>query len=119
MIPPDSDHALIARRWALVADRDIRSAKARLAGPDPIPEAAASHCQQAAEKLIKGLLVLARMPFRKTHDMEVLWDLIVPAFPVLTDLIKRMVPCPTGVVCIATQALKTNPSPLPPNCGWS
>ena len=56
----------------LVADRDIRSAEACLAGADPIPEAAAYHCQQAAEKLIKGLLVLARTPFRKTHDMEVL-----------------------------------------------
>ena len=92
MIPPDGDHRLIARRWVLVADRDIRSAEACLAGADPIPEAAAYHCQQAAEKLIKGLLVLARTPFRKTHDMEVLRDLVVPAFPDLTELVERMVP---------------------------
>lgn len=92
MIPPDGDHRLIARRWVLVADRDIRSAEACLGGADPIPEAAAYHCQQAAEKLIKGLLVLAQTHFRKTHDMEVLRDVVVPAFPDLPELAERMVP---------------------------
>ncbi len=35
---------------------------------------AAFHCQQAAEKLLKGFLVLAAQPFRKAHDMAELID---------------------------------------------
>jgi len=87
-----NDHALVARRWFLVAHRDILSADACLDAPEPIPETAAYHCQQAVEKLIKGLLALARVPFRKTHDLEALRDLVVPHFPNLETMIDRLVP---------------------------
>jgi hypothetical protein len=39
------------------------------------------------EKLTKGLLVLAGVPFRKTHDLEGLPDQAVPHFPDLTKTI--------------------------------
>jgi HEPN domain-containing protein len=87
-----NDHRLVARNWLLIADRDVRSAQACLDAASPIPEAAAYHCQQAAEKLIKALLVLARVPFRKTHDLEALRDLVVPRFPDLAEAIDRLVP---------------------------
>lgn len=86
------DHALVARRWFLVAHRDILSAHACLDAPESIPESAAYHCQQAVEKLVKGLLTLARVPFRKTHDLEALRDLVVPNFPNLGTMIDRLVP---------------------------
>ena len=63
-----------------------------LNAPAPIPEASAHHCQQAAEKLIKGLLVLSRVSFRKTHDLETLRDLATPRFPDLAATIERLVP---------------------------
>jgi hypothetical protein len=44
------------------------------------------------EKLTKALLVLARVPFRKTHDQQALRDLVVPRFPHLTDTIDGLVP---------------------------
>lgn len=87
-----NDHLLVVLRWLLIAKRDIRSARACLDASAPIPESAAYHCQQPAEKLIKSLLVLARVPFRKTHDMEALRDLVVPRFPDLGDMIDRLVP---------------------------
>lgn len=36
--------------------------------------------------------MLARVPFRKTHDMEALRDLAVPHFPNLATMIDRLVP---------------------------
>lgn len=87
-----SDRALVARRWHAVADRDIRSAYACLDAREPIPETAAYHCQQAAEQLTKGLLVLAQVPFRRTHDLEALRDLVVADFPDLRTSIDLLVP---------------------------
>jgi HEPN domain-containing protein len=84
-----SERDLVVRRWLEVADRDIRAAEACL---DRVPEAAAFHCQQAAEKLIKGLLVLAQVPFRKTHDLEALRDLAAAQFGDLAAEIDRLVP---------------------------
>ena len=87
-----SDHRLVARRWLLIAQRDVRSAVACLDAGEPILETAAYLCQQAAEKLMKGLLVLGRTPFRKTHDLEALRDLVVGRFPAFTAMIDRLVP---------------------------
>jgi HEPN domain-containing protein len=92
------DHRLIAQRWLLIANRDIRSAQACLDAASSIPETAAYHCQQAAEKLIKSLLVVARVPFRKTHDLEALRDLLVPYFPDLSDMIDFLSRLRTGAM---------------------
>jgi len=38
----------------------------------PLLDTAAYHCQQAAEKAIKGFLLFHDIRFEKTHDVEVL-----------------------------------------------
>jgi HEPN domain-containing protein len=43
--------------------------------------ASAYHVQQAAEKLIKALLVLAGEPFRRTHDLDDLASRLLPVYP--------------------------------------
>ena len=53
---------LVVRSWLAVAGRDVCSARACLDAYDPIPETAAYRCQQAAEKVIEALLVLAEGP---------------------------------------------------------
>ena len=54
------------------AKRDLLSAE-ELAGADmPLLDTAAYHCQQAAEKAIKGFLLFSDVRFDKTHDIEVL-----------------------------------------------
>ncbi len=37
------------------------------------------HCQQAAEKLVKALLSQLQVPFRHTHDLRNLMDLLTDA----------------------------------------
>jgi len=110
------DHRLVARHRWLIANRDVRSAQACLDAVDPIPETAAYHCQQATEKLIKGLLVLARVPFRKTHDLEVLRDLVVPRFVELADVIDRLLRSLTGVTYSAILTWEDSSCPRPKNC---
>jgi HEPN domain-containing protein len=86
-----SDRVAVVRQSMEVAHRDVRAARACLDAQDPVPEVAAYLCQQATEKLIKGLLVLAAIPFRKTHDIETLRDLAVPCFPALVGPIDQLV----------------------------
>ena len=49
---------------------------------DPLLDTAIYHCQQAAEKTIKGWLQLHDEPFSKTHDIE---DLVSHAAKVNED----------------------------------
>jgi HEPN domain-containing protein len=70
-----------AGRWLVIALEDIRVARMCLAMAEPARGAAAYHCQQAAEKLIKGLLVAAAIDFRKTHDLDELADLAASSYP--------------------------------------
>ncbi len=65
---------------------DLHVARLCLDAVEPSPVASAYHCQQAAEKLIKGLLVLADVSFTKTHDLERLGTLAVPEYPHHADL---------------------------------
>jgi HEPN domain-containing protein len=73
-----------ADAWWAVAKEDIRVAHACLALDPPSPAFAAYHSQQAAEKIVKGLLIAASTGFRKTHDLDELADLACPLYPTLT-----------------------------------
>jgi HEPN domain-containing protein len=56
----------------------------------PLATPAAFHCQQAAEKLLKGFLIQAERPFRKTHDMVELVDAVAPLYPDVGELVSNM-----------------------------
>jgi HEPN domain-containing protein len=58
------------RRWLVAADEDVASARVLIAATPPRTATAAYLCQQAAEKLMKGLLTCAAVPFRKTHNLD-------------------------------------------------
>lgn len=76
-----------ARRWWSIAAEDLRVARACLGMAPPALEASAYHCQQAAEKLMKGLLVIVGTSFRKIHDLDELATITVPLHPDLaTDI---------------------------------
>lgn len=72
-----------ARRWFAIASEDLRVARASLGLEEPALGAAAYHSQQAAEKLIKGLLVAGARPFRKTHDLDELAEAATALYPAL------------------------------------
>jgi HEPN domain-containing protein len=66
----------LARRFLVLADRDIKTVR-QLAGiPESDDEAIGFHAQQAIEKCLKAVLALHEVPFRKTHDLAELVDLL-------------------------------------------
>jgi HEPN domain-containing protein len=58
------------RTWLLKANRDLTAARWLVARDDPLWDTSLFHCQQAAEKAVKGYLVFKDKRFRKTHDVE-------------------------------------------------
>lgn len=75
----DIDEAL---PWLAVVERDLKAARNCLFGPEPTQEAAAYHCQQAAEKLVKAVLVSAGVSAPYSHDIDVLVGLAPASSPV-------------------------------------
>lgn len=69
------------KSWLVVAERDLRAARNCLFGPEPTTEAAAYHCQQAAEKLAKAALVSLNSHVPFSHDVRVLLGLLPDAYP--------------------------------------
>lgn len=68
--PPD-DHAAMDRQvvasWLKKVERDLRVARLASDADDPMPDQAADHLQQAAEKLTKAALVAHEIRPRKGH----------------------------------------------------
>jgi HEPN domain-containing protein len=57
------------RTWLLKAAEDLRAAEHGFTASPPLLAPFVFHCQQAAEKVLKGFLVWHDIPFRKTHDL--------------------------------------------------
>lgn len=63
------DNKEIAREWFELADYDLKSAVFLLnMKPKPL-EIIAYHCQQSAEKYLKGFLAFHGGEIKKTHDL--------------------------------------------------
>ena len=54
--------------------------------------AAVFHCQQAAEKALKGFLAWHDTPFRKTHDLEESGEACIAIDATLRETIERAIP---------------------------
>ncbi len=66
------DSADIAKEWFKIAEADLSSAEF-LQDKQPIPiEIICYHCQQSAEKHLKGFLALKGEEIKKTHDLILL-----------------------------------------------
>jgi HEPN domain-containing protein len=63
----------LANEWFQYAEQDLHAAN-KLLGE--INHITCFHSQQAAEKYIKGLLVLRQIDFRKSHDLGYLLGLL-------------------------------------------
>ena len=77
------DKLLLAKTWFIKAENDLRNAELVLdADTNDIPyDTVCFHSQQVAEKYLKGLLVILDIDFPKTHNIEVLLDLLEPHIP--------------------------------------
>ena len=67
----------LARRFPALAERDARTLAALVDHRDVDDEPIGFHAQQAVEKCLKAVLALHRVPFRKTHDLDELLDLLI------------------------------------------
>ena len=68
-MPPESARIAEARPWFTKAAHDLRAAEVLLAADPPLLGEVVFHCQQAAEKVMKGHLCWHDTPFGKTHDL--------------------------------------------------
>lgn len=75
----------LVRSWLIKADHDLKSAHELAVASEPLLDTAIYHCQQAAEKAIKGLLVYKDIRFDKTHDIDLLISLAVDMEPRLSS----------------------------------
>jgi HEPN domain-containing protein len=72
----------LTTEWVAKAEGDFASARRELrARTAPNYDAACFHAQQCAEKYLKARLQEASIPFPRTHDLEVLLDLLLPIEP--------------------------------------
>lgn len=78
MVKQSKSNREAARAWFEKGDSDLRSARALLALDPPETEVVAFHCQQAAEKYLKGLLAYHGAQPPRTHDLSALLDLLIP-----------------------------------------
>ncbi len=70
------------KEWLVKADGDYASALREVrARNHPNYDSACFHAQQCIEKYLKAVLIKKRMPFSKVHDLEVLLDLCLAAYP--------------------------------------
>ncbi len=68
--------AEIPQEWIRHAKSDLRMAEIALANPGILFEDTCFHAQQCAEKALKALLTHLKIPFPRTHAIEVLLDLL-------------------------------------------
>jgi HEPN domain-containing protein len=64
--------AELVRSWLTKAQHDLASARVLAASKPPLLDTAIYHCQQGAEKAVKGYLVFCDQEFERVHDIEVL-----------------------------------------------
>lgn len=60
---------IIALEWMAKAKRDLEAAQRMIDCADPLLDTGTYHCQQAAEKALKGWLTFRSVSVTKTHDL--------------------------------------------------
>ena len=80
----DAKRAL-TRKWVMKARRDLLSPKKLARGKESYLDTAIYHCQQTAEKVVKGWLVYHDLSFEKTHDLRLLVTMASEVEPEFTS----------------------------------
>ena len=81
-----SEQADAVHRWLAKAEEDIQLARRALDPEAPLTAGACFHCQQAAEKYLKAVLVQLNIEFPRTHDLAELVRLVASEFPEVSHL---------------------------------
>ncbi len=78
------------RDWIEKADHDLGTAIIINQYIPDYSDTLAFHCQQATEKYIKCLLEMHSIPFKRSHDLRYLLDLLNDAIPLERELYERI-----------------------------
>jgi HEPN domain-containing protein len=78
----DSKNELV-KNWLIKSQHDLLAALKLSSDPEIYADIAIYHCQQSAEKAIKGYLILRDQPFPRTHDVRLLLQLAIAVEPSL------------------------------------
>lgn len=89
---PDPTRVSDTRAWLAKAAQDLRGAEHDFSATPPLLDDAVFHCQQAAEKSLKGFLTWHDTPFRKTHSLEEVGEQCLGIDPSLKPIIDRAIP---------------------------
>lgn len=85
----------LAQAWLKKASSDLSAARILIEGDQKHFDIGSYHCQQAAEKALKGYLTAREILFPKTHSLEQLLDLATPSaggFEQLRGHAKKLTP---------------------------
>ena len=83
----DEALAQLTREWLTKASHDLQTARITAGAPDGPLDTAIYHCQQAAEKSIKGWLTANSVVFERTHDIRRLIRQAIGVLPEFTRFI--------------------------------
>lgn len=88
--PSDSRQLEEAQRWFAAAINDLLVVELVLDRVPPLSDAAAFHCQQAAEKAVKALLIARWRRPPRTHDLETLSELLSEVEPTIAASVSAL-----------------------------
>ena len=71
----------LVKNWLIKAQHDLLAAQKLSSDSAIYSDIAIYHCQQCAEKALKGFLVLHAQSFPKTHDLRLLVQLAIAINP--------------------------------------
>src|SRR5947209_8005099 len=86
---PDQQRWETALQWLEYADEDLRLI-AKIASDVDLSSSAAFHCQQAAEKLAKAILVASGSNYPRTHELSELSERVIALQPQLGRLLAEL-----------------------------
>jgi HEPN domain-containing protein len=78
----DSKDELV-KNWLIKSQHDLLAAQKLSGEPEIYADVAIYHCQQSAEKALKGFLIWHDQTFPRTHDVRLLLQLAMAINPVL------------------------------------
>jgi len=91
MTPPESPKRRLLRQWVEKAEGDMAAVEALADKGSIHSNTVTFHCQQAAEKYLKALLVWRGIDFPKTHDLAQILALVETADAALADGLRDII----------------------------
>src|SRR5438874_10872781 len=74
------------REWVKKAEGDYVMARQASRSKVPLHDGVCFHCQQCAEKYLKGLMEELGLPVPKTHDLDLLLTALMPHHSALNSV---------------------------------